>query len=977
MREEVLNVALAVLLGRKGIIATPELRLTEIRAMPDVLVSFKGLRLIIEGKVGDLWNAEQLAWRKARERVEKGIAHLSLALVYPPKLREAESFEHLLDEFERTTFCFAVCIPPIPEKPPWRDGDLEALRNALEVAFQQLASEDEVKQAADVLREAVRSLAQEILAWGISVDRLAYPLGIPPENISKREHQRAASIAQIASLILTNALLFQEELANVDPRVKRLRQCFEEKSPYDELLEVWRFILQEINYHAVFDIARQVLLELPATKQTDEALKRCVDKVLEAVRMRVALQHDVAGRLYHLLLGDIAKPLGTYYTSVSAATLMLRLAFDPERWEVDWRDLKSVGGLRIADFACGTGTLLMAAQQAIVDNFLRVAWQNGGMDLPEQRRQLLKNLLEKGIWGMDVLQSAVHLTATTLTLLVPEVTVKGMNLYALDLGVRGDKKHLGSLDLLRKTAVITVALRSSRPVRAKGKRVTDTQPEEKRLELPEKGFDLICMNPPFTRSTGGNLLFGSLPEQMRKQLQKELQRLIQGEKLQASATAGLGSVFLALADRYLKDGGRLAFVLPKALLSGVEWQKTRQLLKERYVVEVVLVSHDPERWNFSENTDLSEVLLIARKVERSPRPKPKVKQHNPHLPLLSPDGSGNIPVNDKTVFVNLWHNPTKALDALFIAEALRKEKDLPDPLVAQRGSHPALTLWVGDENFGEAYAMDWDKIRSLPHWLLPCAFAQVELIQTLMRLYDDPPLPLCPLRKLGELGPQRRDIYDAFENPTDRPPGYPAFWGMDAEKMTTMAQQPNAYLKPLTKARKGRPLRDAKLLWNRAGRILIAERMRLNTQRLPAVLLPEPVLSNMWWPLKLHEGLDEDAAKILVLWLNSTLGTLLFIANRLETQGAWVTFKKPTLHAMPVLDVRQLTKRQRQRLTKAFDELSDRPLLPLSQIDNDEVRKAIDDAFVGALNLPDLTDLRKRLAMEPILTLKPLRQRRT
>jgi hypothetical protein len=40
-----------------------------------------------------------------------------------------------------------------------------------------------------------------------------------------------------------------------------------------------------------------------------------------------------------------------------------------------------------------------------------------------------------------------------------------------------------------------------------------------------------------------------------------------------------------------------------------------------------------------------------------------------------------------------------------------------------------------------------------------------------------------------------------------------------------------------------------------------------------------------WWPLKLRDGLDDRHAKALTLWLNSTLGLFLLIANRLETQG--------------------------------------------------------------------------------------------
>jgi hypothetical protein len=68
--------------------------------------------------------------------------------------------------------------------------------------------------------------------------------------------------------------------------------------------------------------------------------------------------------------------------------------------------------------------------------------------------------------------------------------------------------------------------------------------------------------------------------------------------------------------------------------------------------------------------------------------------------------------------------------------------------------------------------------------------------------------------------------------------------------------------------------------------------MWLNTQRLTAVLLSEPVLSNVWWPLKLRDGLDDRHAKVLTLWLNSTLGLFLLLANRVETRGAWVQFKK-------------------------------------------------------------------------------------
>ncbi len=130
-------------------------------------------------------------------------------------------------------------------------------------------------------------------------------------------------------------------------------------------------------------------------------------------------------------------------------------------------------------------------------------------------------------------------------------------------------------------------------------------------------LDLCVMNPPFVRSVGGNLLFGSLPDDERVKLQTELKKRAKG--LQASITAGLGSVFMAIADKHLRVGGRIAFILPVALATGEAWGASRKLLADGYHVEVVMVSHDAEHPNFSENTSLSEIMFIARKLKNNNR----------------------------------------------------------------------------------------------------------------------------------------------------------------------------------------------------------------------------------------------------------------------------------------------------------------------------------------------------------------------
>jgi hypothetical protein len=935
-RQEVLNTELARLLCQQGLIALPEQRLQQ-GMMPDLLLPFRGFYLLIEAEVDDQPHAQERAWHKAVERVEQGLAHLALALVYPAALRGLP-INQLTNALRTTPLRFSLCAPPVPDAPDWRTGDLNALVTTLQHAYQSLASEDEVRAAVERLKQGVNLLAQAIYAMQVPDARLAEPLGIDARAVDPTQTAQTTAVRQIAALVLLNAMLFHEELTRIEPSVKTLQACLEADSTHDALLAQWKRILDEIDYHAVFALARRLLENLPPDRLLDNALGQCVPIVRALIRQRVMLRHDLAGRIYHLLLGDIAKPLGTFYTAVPSATLLLRLALAPDRWHINWEDPAAVGRLRLADLACGTGTLLMAAVQAIVDNYMRTATP----PQPAHRKQLLKDLLEEGIYGLDVLQSAVHLTASTLALPIPEVMARGMRLYTMPLGFMRENgrevPRFGSLDLLSDAPVAPNLSLFPELGGQTAERATDPKRQPEQLRLPP--LDLVCMNPPFTRTCGDNLLFGSLPKPERTRMQKAFQEWCKRNGVEASITAGLGAPFIAAADRCLKPDGRLAFVLPKTLLSGPAWQKSRELLRRNYTLEYLIVSHDPTRWHFSENTDLSETLFVACKAS---------------------DGGG-------TLCLNLWRNPDNPIDALLLAEEARKLAPAGDTL-------QTFDLWLGDTKWGEALYLPNARFKSLPNWMLPCAYAQREMTDALLTLqaehkYDGVKVPLTPLQELGTLGPDRRGVHSAFQvlQPNSTPTQYPAFWGHDAESVATLQQSPNCYLSPKSKA--------AQRLWSQAGDILLAERMWLNTQRLVAVCVNQPVLSNVWWPFTRNQELTNRHAKSLVLWLNCSLGLLLSLGNRQETRGAWVSFKKQSLYELPVLDVRALSPAVLQQMAQAFDALSGQPLLPLPQMAADPVRAKIDAAVARALGLPDLTPLREQLAREPVISLQPLRQRR-
>ena len=136
-----------------------------------------------------------------------------------------------------------------------------------------------------------------------------------------------------------------------------------------------------------------------------------------------------------------------------------------------------------------------------------------------------------------------------------------------------------------------------------------------------------------------------------------------------------------------------------------------------------------------------------------------------------------------------------------------------------------------------------------------------------------------------------------------------------------------------------------------------------------AAYLQQPVLSNVWWTVVLADDIASvEAEKALVLWLNSSLGLLMFLGYREETRGAWVHFKKPILQAMPVIDLRHLGETSVQQLADSYDRVCTHNLSRFSDLATDATRAQIDESVSDALGLPELGSLRTLISREPILS---------
>jgi hypothetical protein len=115
---------------------------------------------------------------------------------------------------------------------------------------------------------------------------------------------------------------------------------------------------------------------------------------------------------------------------------------------------------------------------------------------------------------------------------------------------------------------------------------------------------------------------------------------------------------------------------------------------------------------------------------------------------------------------------------------------------------------------------------------------------------------------------------------------------------------------------------------------------------------------------------DDDVAKILAVWLNSTFGILLLLSIAEVTRGPWVKFKKDMLSDMPILDINALTNKDKKHIIQLFDEkIRNLQLKPLSEeFANPEARRVIDEAISEALNLKiKLDTIYNLLSNEPML----------
>lgn len=157
-----LNVKLAELLCRSGLLSVPESILAEEagRRLPDVLIAnYWGVRVVLEGKVDDRANVKTTLEADCVRRIEEGIASIVIGILYPSQLRTS-GWANLEQALLTTNLRIKVFSEA--EQGDWAESNLDGLSAVLRRAYESLVQEDVVNSAVDELGQSIETASRQL-----------------------------------------------------------------------------------------------------------------------------------------------------------------------------------------------------------------------------------------------------------------------------------------------------------------------------------------------------------------------------------------------------------------------------------------------------------------------------------------------------------------------------------------------------------------------------------------------------------------------------------------------------------------------------------------------------------------------------------------------------------------------------------------------------------------------------------------------
>ncbi len=707
----------------------------------------------------------------------------------------------------------------------------------------------------------------------------------------------------------------------------------------------WRAIL-EINYAPIFADAYRIVDEAFQYEPEDvpdmstRVLKQLWETAYKICKSHLPQIHELAGEIFQRLIVD-RKYVKSNYTMPESASLLSALVCP----DIECDNLGDLP--KVADFACGTGSLLNGVYKQVQ----RLYEQKTG----DNSRRIHRAMMERKLGGIDIYPHATHLTFMTMASAHADIPIGETRVLTAQCGQTADGTYAtGSLELLDETILFDIFEKDAEQVGG-----FDITPTKLNPSFPNEEMDIVIMNPPYLGSSADansdnpKTVFeseGRSEEEkkaMRKALAKKDTRISNGHLAY--------SYFVELADKKLRRGGRMGMILPATALTASHFKKVREMWATEYheVVVVTIAQKGGHDSAFSHDTGMAECMVVATK------------------------GVGKN--TGRAKFVSLSERPKSLLAGQTLAVLIQRHavtRRLEDE------AHGGERLMIGDVNMGQMLecpidASEWGASRVKSMSLMQIAYQLGQGKLRLSELQEAVDIPIRCVGAIGQVGADNGDIkrqdrgaFEMHRRESNVQEGYDALWHLDnitPQRSMQVVPDYKAQMKPTHVEKASRILREHN------SRTHYHLNMRFNAN---SVLAHWTETSSLGVRSVTNVKLEDNRYdRTWTLWTNSTLGMLCHWVTAGKQQPGRGTLSLGTLQNVPTLDVRQLTDAQLKAADNIFADLKKARMLPYNECANDAWRHILDARLLAeVLGITDeethraMQRLREMLSDEPSIT---------
>jgi type I restriction-modification system DNA methylase subunit len=818
------------------------------------------------------------------------------ALLLPEEFKKPMPLDRIRELISKLRFKLVCIFPPEDRRKSFtvHEGNLSDVCRILAsyILTPPEYVEPNIPYIIGVLRESAKSIAEAMKDMsGKAIENMLGGRDVF-ENILQYEEGKypLEDLRLVISYILVTQLLFyhvissfREDFPSIDPSLI--------KKPSD-LKEYFKKVY-EVNYRAIFSY--DIVSLIP------DNFTNYIKTIINAIKgiAPEKIKGDLLGTIFHDLVPfEVRKSVAAFYTNVLATELLASLAID--RYDA-----------KVADFACGSGGLLVAAYRR-------------KKELLERERTFMredhKRFVEEDLLGIDVMPFAAHIAACHLALQAPEYFTNKVNIAIWDSTELEPGHAIPSIAalkfVLRGQTELELFTESQQEVKGV---VSLTGLKSEEIKLEEQ--DVIIMNPPFTRQE-------RIPKEYKTKLLERFSRY----KEYLHGQLGYYGYFIFLADKFLKENGRVALVLPATILMAKSCQGIRKFLSENYHIEYIITTH--QRSAFSESARFREILLIAKKLSS---PNRRIRETYLKIAILKKLPSTLI---EARAFANLireaidYEDDRIKIFTITYNEFMMDTENWfkfimvnPDLLIFMKKLLESFNL-VDLSTLCEPQRLDlqhlkfgdfhgfilFDERRAIKKtdvWVLERR-EKDQILAKHRGLSFNVSVPLEVLQR-GLRRLSHVDTIDISSTADYLITG----WFRDIMKMASQS---------LSKEQLGRFNENIVNSWknrfeSRKTHVLMGRRFDISapgTKWIAFYSDTEIVGTDHFWCLK---GLVGDDAKIVTLWLNSTFSLLQLIVKRKETRGAWMKVEEYTLKEIKIPPIPNISSKDKRVLLETFEKI--------------------------------------------------------